>query len=282
MNRNDPEKRQDCSDFPKHWVVQKYIESPLLIHGRKFDIRSYCLVMQEPGGGAYSVYFYEDSYLRTTSALFTKNSFDLLARLNNDAVQAEGKDYGKYEPANKLSLDDFQRYLDNHKTGEGPVVREKIIPQMKRLVADAIRSVLPVLNPRQIDHCFEVFGFDFMVDASFRVWLIEVNTNPCLELCNTYLSYLIPKMLDEALQLTVDRFFPPETPSLTKLTRQLGWSLIFHSEEDASADVCGTWLPHASGPDVDPASLGRDVITSTSGVRKQRSCRHGAQATTSS
>ncbi len=27
---------------------------------------------------------------------------------------------------------------------------------------------------------FELFGFDFMLDEDFRLWLIEVNTNPSL------------------------------------------------------------------------------------------------------
>ena len=29
--------------------------------------------------------------------------------------------------------------------------------------------------------CFEIFGFDYILDSSYRTWLIEVNTNPCLE-----------------------------------------------------------------------------------------------------
>lgn len=33
----------------------------------------------------------------------------------------------------------------------------------------------------------EIFGYDFMVDAELRPWLIEVNTNPCLEESNALL-----------------------------------------------------------------------------------------------
>lgn len=37
------------------------------------------------------------------------------------------------------------------------------------------------LNSKQRKNCFEIFGYDFMVDDSLQPWLIEVNTNPCLE-----------------------------------------------------------------------------------------------------
>merc|ERR1712050_682201 len=46
-----------------------------------------------------------------------------------------------------------------------------------------------------------------MVDANYRVWLIECNANPCLDLCSAYLSHVIPSMLDQALRLTLDRIF---------------------------------------------------------------------------
>lgn len=38
-----------------------------------------------------------------------------------------------------------------------------------------------LVAPSRHHHSFEVFGFDFMLDADFKIYLIEVNTNPCLE-----------------------------------------------------------------------------------------------------
>lgn len=44
-------------------------------------------------------------------------------------------------------------------------------------------------------YCFEVFGYDFIIDEDFNLWLIEVNTNPCIELSSPILEALIPRML---------------------------------------------------------------------------------------
>lgn len=54
---------------------------------------------------------------------------------------------------------------------------------------------------------FEIFGYDFMLDSLKNVWLIEVNTNPCLEISNKWLGEIVPRMLDDAFKLTIDRLF---------------------------------------------------------------------------
>lgn len=44
---------------------------------------------------------------------------------------------------------------------------------------------------------FELMGFDFMIDADMKLYLIECNTNPCLETNQSLLlQRLIPQVLD--------------------------------------------------------------------------------------
>ena len=70
-----------------------------------------------------------------------------------------------------------------------------------------IESVKKKLDPNKRIGCFELFGYDFMVDYDFTVWLIEVNTNPCLDESSLILKKLLPRMLDDAFKLTIDRDF---------------------------------------------------------------------------
>lgn len=71
---------------------------------------------------------------------------------------------------------------------------------MKKLATEAIRSVYTKINPHKKEFSFEVFGLDFLIDENFKVWLIEANTNPCLELSSPLLGRMIPSMLENAFK----------------------------------------------------------------------------------
>jgi hypothetical protein len=48
-----------------------------------------------------------------------------------------------------------------------------------------------------------------MIDEDFRVWLIEVNTNPYLGQPNKWAKQIIPEMIDEMLTIVLDPMYPP-------------------------------------------------------------------------
>ena len=48
-----------------------------------------------------------------------------------------------------------------------------------------------------------------MIDDNFKLYIIECNTNPCLELSAPLLGKLIPQMLDNAFRIAIDPLFMP-------------------------------------------------------------------------
>ncbi len=87
-------------------------------------------------------------------------------------------------------------------------VKEDLVPQMKELIIKSMYSVRKKIDPFRRKSCFELFGYDFILDEDFNVWLIEVNTNPCIEESSELLKILLPRMIEDMVKLTVDQMFP--------------------------------------------------------------------------
>jgi len=66
---------------------------------------------------------------------------------------------------------------------------------MKEIIGLSFLSCKESLNRNNRKYCFEIFGFDFLLDILGNPWLIEANTNPCLDEASPILKMLIPRML---------------------------------------------------------------------------------------
>lgn len=67
--------------------------------------------------------------------------------------------------------------------------------KMKNIAEIAIEATYSLINYSHLEFGFEIFGLDFILDKDFNPWLIEINTNPCLELSSTCLKNLIPRVI---------------------------------------------------------------------------------------
>jgi hypothetical protein len=79
---------------------------------------------------------------------------------------------------------------------------------MKQLILKTFYAVRKTIDPFRKKYCFELFGYDFILDEDYNTWLIEVNTNPCLEESNQLLKDYLPRMIEDMFKLTVDQIFP--------------------------------------------------------------------------
>ena len=183
-------------------MEQKYIEKPLLYKNRKFDIRVWALITWQT-----EVYYYEKGYIRTSSIDFSLNSKYNYVHLTNNCLQQFGDYYGKHEEGNTLSFEELQQYLDIKYPDIVISVKEHIIPRIKDLIIDTILAVQNNSKLKQRNF-FELLGYDFMIDEDFRVWLIEVNTNPYLGIPNEFIKEILPSMIDEMFSIVLDKIFP--------------------------------------------------------------------------
>jgi tubulin monoglycylase TTLL3/8 len=76
-------------------------------------------------------------------------------------------------------------------------------------VTDTIRATFNKIDKTRRINSFEIFGYDFMIDDNFKLYIIECNTNPCLELSAPLLGKLLPQMLDNAFRIAIDPLFMP-------------------------------------------------------------------------
>lgn len=98
--------------------------------------------------GAVKAYWYKDGYLRTCSEYYDLDDLDnLYVHLTNDAVQRYSESFQKYEPGNKLSYSEFQRYLDYTFPGRNHNFEKVIMPKMKELAVGVVKA-----NYHTIDH----------------------------------------------------------------------------------------------------------------------------------
>ncbi len=206
------------------WIVQEYIERPLLVAGRKFDIRVFVLLHLDKskngkGKGELQAYMYQEPYVRTSWKLYSLDDIsDRECHLTNDAVQKKAKGYGMFESGNKLTMEQWQEHINTEYPGApSNVVFQSILPAIKKLVGISVSAALPRLEKTIITKSFELLGYDFMVTEDYKPLLIEINSNPCLEFSCPLLARLILEVVNAVFRTSVDRLCPaPQAGARTK------------------------------------------------------------------
>lgn len=203
------------------WIVQEYIERPLLVAGRKFDIRVFVLLHLDKSRPpkakkgeppvehkqGLQAYFYAEPYVRTSWKPYSLDDIsDRECHLTNDAIQKKAKGYGKFENGNKLTLEQWQETIcRDYPDAPQDVVAKSIWPEIKRLTALSVSAALPRLEKTIINKSFELLGYDYMVTDDYKPLLIEINSNPCLEFSCPLLSRLILELVNAVFRTSVDR-----------------------------------------------------------------------------
>ncbi|CAG2214870.1 TTLL9 [Mytilus edulis] len=139
-------------DVPETYVVQRYIENPLLIGGRKFDVRVYVLVCSY---NPLKVWLYRGGFARFSNTRFSLDSIeDTYVHLTNVAVQKNAPDYDP-EKGCKWSTQQLRKYLAA-KHGVDKV--QKMFKAIDNIIIKSLQSVQKIIINDK--HCFEMYGYD--------------------------------------------------------------------------------------------------------------------------
>jgi len=168
------------------YVVSQYIANPLLVNNLKFDMRIYVLVTSyDP----LRIYVYEEGLARFASEEYTGlgRKDARYMHLTNYSVNKRNdnyvgnQDYRKDNFGHKWSLSALFKHLETL-----GVDVEFLWAKIYDLVIKAVIAVTAVVADTgkelgvSAQSCFDLFGFDVLLDNCLKPWLLEVNLSPSL------------------------------------------------------------------------------------------------------
>ncbi|XP_076755751.1 tubulin monoglutamylase TTLL4 [Xylocopa sonorina] len=167
-------------------IIQRYISRPKLINGLKFDLRVYVLLTSV---NPMRIYIYKEGLVRFASVRYVRgaNLSDKYMHLTNSSVNKQNPAYVTNDGVNsckghKWSFSSLWSYLRQ----EGADVAD-LWSKIKDIVVKTLVAAESSMNATISENliscytCYELYGFDVLLDESLRPWLLEVNTLPSLQ-----------------------------------------------------------------------------------------------------
>ncbi|XP_047112495.1 polyglutamylase complex subunit TTLL1-like [Schistocerca piceifrons] len=182
------------------YVISRYIDNPLLIGGKKFDLRLYVLVTSfRP----LKAYLFRLGFCRFCTVKYDASIQELdnmYVHLTNVSVQKHGGEYNGIH-GGKWSVQNLRLYLESTR---GKAVTERLFDSVSWLIVHSLKAVAPVMaNDR---HCFECYGYDIIIDNKLKPWLVEVNASPSLTSTTVNDRILKYKLIDNIISVVL----PPD------------------------------------------------------------------------
>nr|XP_042138620.1 tubulin polyglutamylase TTLL6 isoform X2 [Peromyscus maniculatus bairdii] len=165
-------------------ICQLYISKPFIIDGFKFDLRVYVLVTScDP----LRVFVYNEGLARFATTSYshpcTENLDEICMHLTNYSINKHSSNFIQdAHSGSKRKLSTFNSYMTLH----GYDV-EQIWRAIEDVIIKTLISAHPVIKHNYhtcfpshtlISACFEILGFDILLDRKLKPWLLEVNHSP--------------------------------------------------------------------------------------------------------
>nr|KAF6503266.1 tubulin tyrosine ligase like 5 [Molossus molossus] len=206
-------------------LVSRYINNPLLIDDFKFDVRLYVLVTSyDP----LVIYLYEEGLARFATVRYdqgAKNIRNQFMHLTNYSVNKKSGDYVSCDDpevedyGNKWSMSAMLRYLKQEGRDTTALMANVEDLIIKTIISAelAIATACKTFVPHRCS-CFELYGFDVLIDSTLKPWLLEVNLSPSLA-CDAPLDLKIKASMISDMFTVVG--FVCQDPALRASTRPI-------------------------------------------------------------
>ncbi|KAF5828673.1 tubulin tyrosine ligase [Dunaliella salina] len=195
-------KWSSCNSLPpalRHsqdsYVISRYIDNPLLIGGKKFDLRLYVVVTSYR---PLTAYLSNLGFGRFCSEKYTTEEAELdndYVHLTNVSIQRNCEEYNSRH-GHKWTLDSLRLYME---ATHGVEASDKLFQDIEACVVKSLRAVCNIIINDK--HCFELYGYDMLIDDNLKPWLVEVNASPSLAATSPSDRLLKFKVISDTLNL---------------------------------------------------------------------------------
>eukprot|EP00906_Rhabdomonas_costata_P035421 RCo049757 len=179
----------EVADPTQPCVAQRYVSRPMLINGFKFDIRMYAAVTCfDP----LRIYIHEEGLVRFATEPYSRSTGQLGNRfmhLTNFSVNKKSARFAANTNADaddcgsKWSLSALWRHMEEQ---HGVATVEALRLGIDELLVKTVVSIEAVVNSKVAmlvkyrNSCYELYGFDVLVDENLKLYLLEINILPSL------------------------------------------------------------------------------------------------------
>ncbi|XP_008047065.1 tubulin polyglutamylase TTLL13P-like [Carlito syrichta] len=170
----------------EHMICQQYISKPFLIDGFKFDMRIYVLITScDP----LRIFMYEEGLARFATMPYvepSQNNLDTVCmHLTNYAINKHSENFVRDDAVgSKRKLSTLNIWLREHSYDYPELWRDiediiiKTIISAHSVLRHNYRTCFPQYLSGGTCACFEILGFDILLDHRLKPWLLEVNHSP--------------------------------------------------------------------------------------------------------
>ncbi|XP_033113737.1 uncharacterized protein LOC117114242 [Anneissia japonica] len=188
VDETDPQvekaSKRNLRPYANQRLIQRYIANPLLLDGKKFDVRSYMLIASTTP----FIVFFHPGYCRLSCDNYDPDSHDLARHLTNQYQQKKNPSYQDIKEDTVWSMDRFNEYVNGLASEKG---------LSKDWVLNSFTVSLLLIE--SLHRLYASFNF-------FQVYVLEINCNPALHTNCEVLKQVLPPMIEETLDIAIEVF----------------------------------------------------------------------------